>query len=95
MNKSIPLLYLGMACTLAYSSLAARFGFLDFFGLEFLSTGETVVLALFSIGVTAWGFILIVGSEWTQDWRTLTAKCLFLGYIATFIIAFLVQEVFV
>ena len=95
MKETTPLLYLGMACTLAYYSLAARFGFLDFFGLETLSAGKTLVFGLFSIGVTAWGFIMIADEKCKQDWRKITAGYLFWGYIAAFIITFLVQVVLV
>jgi hypothetical protein len=89
MKRSIPISYLCLASTMGYYSVAAKFGILDFFGLELLSSGETLVGGLLTMGLTAWGFMLIAGEKWKEDWRIIVAHLLFWGYIAVVTISLL------
>ena len=78
-----------MACTFFYFLLASQRGFLDVFDLEKMDDAAQLPLIFITLGITGWGFVLMVSEKWQRGWRLSTAKLLFYFHVVVFVIAFL------
>ena len=83
-----------MACTFFYFLLASKWGVLDVFDLEKMDSAARFPLFFIALGMTGWGFVLIVSENdrWVHDWRLSTVILLFYCHVAVFVIAFLVES---